>query len=207
MPSHENKNPGQMGPGMDPGMEPGMAPAGGDMGPTPEEIERLRAQEADLQMQELAMGAPPPEKPYNLKTISMFSDQLDKTLDALAGTDVEIPAWEPDENMVEKGNRWPEPLPPEVYAPAVALIEAIRFIDQEGKYENLMFDPDGLVSDSALKAAAGKLKMMEKDKQLAAELQNPPGEEAMAEGQEAPPMPEPADMPMSQDDEVLSANM
>jgi len=203
MPSHYNEAQGQMGPGMD----PGMAPPQGDMGPTPEEVERLRAQEADLQMQELAMGAPPPEKPYNLKTISMFADQLDKTLDALAGTDVEIPAWEPDENMVEKGNRWPEPLPPEVYAPAVALVEAIRFIDQEGKYENLMFDPDGLVSDSALKAAAGKLKMMEKDKQLAAELQNPPGEEAMAEGQEAPPMPEGEDMPMSADDEVLSENM
>ena len=207
MPSHYNEAQGQMGPGMDPGMGPGMAPPQGGMGPSPEEIEQLRAQEADLQMQELAMVAPPPEKPYTLKTISMFSDQLDKTLDALAGTDVEIPAWEPDESLVEKGNRWPEPLPPEVFAPAVALVEAIRFIDQEGKFEKFMFDPDGLTSDNALKAAAGKLKMMEKDKNLAQELQNPPGEEAMAEGAEPPPMPEGEDAPMSPDEELLAENM
>ena len=182
-------------------------PPGGDMGPSPEEMEQLRAQEADMQMQELAMGAPPPDKPYKIKTIKMFSDQMDKTLDSLAGTDVEIPAWEPNPEVVEKGDRWPEPLPPEVFAPVVALIEAIRFIDPEGNYEKYMFEPDGLVGDSELKAAAGKLKMMEKDKQLAQDLQAPPGEEAMAEGEEPPPMPEGEEEPMSPDDELLSENM
>jgi hypothetical protein len=177
------------------------------MGPSPQEIEQMRAQEAEMAMQELAMGAPPPEKPFQLKTIQMFSDQLDKTLDALAGTDVQIPTWNPDPNMVEKGDRWPEPLPPEVYAPAVALVEAIRFIDEDGNFEKFIFEPSELNSDTALKAAAGKLKMMEKDSNLAQELRNPPGEEAMAEGQEPPPMPEGEEGPMSEEDELLAQNM
>lgn len=187
--------------------EPGGAPQGGDMGPSPQEIEQLRAQEADLKMQELSVGAPPPEKPYSIKSIKMFSDQMDKTLDSLAGTDVEIPAWEPDKALVEKGDRWPEPLPPEVFAPAVALVEAIRFVDAEGNYEKYMFEPMELVTDAALKVAAGKLKMMEKDKQLAQDLQSPPGEEVMAEGAEPPPMPAGEDAPLSEDDELLSASM
>lgn len=191
----------------EPGGPPMNSPSGGDMGPSTQDVEQLRAQEADLKMQELAMGAPPPEKPYKLKTISMFSDQMDKTLDALAGTDVEIPAWEPNPDMVQKGDRWAEPLPAEVYAPAIALIEAIRFVDAEGNYEKYMFEPDGLVSDAALKAAAGKLKMMEKDKQLAQDLQTPPGEEVMAEGAEPPPMPAGEEEPMSPDEELLSENM
>ena len=185
----------------------GMEPPQGGMGPSPQELEQMRAQEADMAMQELAMGAPPPEKPFKLKTIQMFSDQLGKTLDALAGTDVQIPAWNPDPNMVEKGDRWPEPLPPEVYAPAVALVEAIRFIDEEGNFEKFIFEPSELNSDTALKAAAGKLKMMEKDNNLAQELRNPPGEEAMAEGQEPPPMPEGEEGPMSAEDELLAENM
>ena len=202
-PGYGNPAPPQQGPGGPP-MAP---PPGGDMGPSPQDIEQLRAQEADLKMQELAMGAPPPEKPYKIKTIQMFSDQMDKTLDKLAGTDVEIPAWEPAPEMVEKGNRWPEPLPAEVFAPAIALIEAIRFIDPDGSYEKYMFEPDQLVSDNALKAAAGKLKMMEKDKQLAQDLQAPPGEEVMAEGAEPPPMPAGEEEPMSQEEELLSENM
>ena len=203
MPSQYNESQGQMGPGM----EPGMAPPQGGTGPSPQELEQMRAQEADMAMQELAMGAPPPEKPFKIKTIEMFSTQLDKTLDALAGTDVEIPAWNPNPDMVEKGDRWPEPLPPEVYAPAVALVEAIRFIDQDGNFEKFMFEPSELVSDNALKAASGKLKMMEKDKNLAQELRNPPGEEQMAEGAEPPPMPEGEEGPMSEEDELLADNM
>jgi len=109
--------------------------------------------------------------------------------------------------VVEKGDRWPMPLPPEVYAPAVALLEAIRFVDEGGSYEKYMFETDGLTDDGSLKAAAGKLKMMEKDKQLAQELQNPPGEEVMAEGEEPPPMPEGEEAEMSPDEELLSENM
>ena len=182
-------------------------PPGGDMGPSQQEVQQLRQQEAALKMQEMAMGAPEPSKPYTLKTIKMFADQMDKTLDKLAGTDVEIPAWDPDPGMVEKGDRWNMPLPPEVYAPVVALIEAVRFVDEGGNYEKYMFETDQLTDDGALKAAAGKLKMMEKDTQLAQELQNPPGEEAMAEGAEPPPMPEGEEGEMSPDEELLAENM
>ena len=182
-------------------------PPGGDMGPSQQEVQQLRQQEAELKMQEMAMGAPEPSKPYTLKTIKMFADQMDKTLDKLAGTDVEIPAWDPDPGMVEQGDRWNMPLPPEGYAPVVALIEAVRFVDEGGNYEKYMFETDQLTDDGALKAAAGKLKMMEKDTQLAQELQNPPGEEAMAEGAEPPPMPEGEEGEMSPDEELLAENM
>ena len=80
-------------------------------------------------------------------------------------------------------------------------------MDAEGNYEKYMFEPMELVTDASLKVAAGKLKMMEKDKQLAQDLQSPPGEEVMAEGAEPPPMPEGEPAPMSEDDELLSASM
>lgn len=166
----------------DPGAAPGAPPMppggpGGEMplppgGATPEDVMALQEEQSAAQMDALSATAPPPSKPYTVTTVKKFADELDKTIDTLAGTDIPIPEWQPDENIVDKG-KWPEPLPPEIYAPAMALAEAVRMVDVEGNFSEYIFEASGLVSDVELKAAAGKLKLMAKDKELAKLLQAP----------------------------------
>jgi hypothetical protein len=158
---------------------PPMPPGGpgGEMPPppggaTPEDVMALQEEQSIAQMDALSATAPPPSKPYTVTTVKKFADELDKTIDALAGTDIPIPEWQPDENIVD-GGKWPEPLPPEIYAPAMALAEAVRMVDAEGNFSEYIFEASGLVSDVELKAAAGKMKLMAKDKELAKLLQAP----------------------------------
>jgi len=185
----------------------GGPPAGMPGEPGVADLEAAEQQEAMAKMEAIAATAPQPKKPYTIKTIQMFAEQVDAAIDALAGTDIPLPSWEPDPAMVEKGDRWGEPLPLEVYAPAVALVEAVRMVSEEGevKFDKFIFEPTELWSDTELKVAAGKMKSMQKDKALAKALQGPMG------GEEAPPAPEEAELPpageMSEEDQALMGAM
>ena len=189
-------------PPMPPG-GPGMAPPGPPMDPGaagPEDLAAAEQQEAMAKMEAIAATAPQPKKPYSVKSIQTFAGEVDSAIDALAGTDIPLPEWSPEAG----GDKGDQPLPLEVYAPAVALVEAVRALGDK-KFDKHLFEPTELFSDSELKAASGKVRSMSKDKGLMSALQAPMGgaeEEAPEEGGELPPPDQ-----MSPEDETLMGAM
>jgi len=182
---------------------PGAAPGGAPV----DDLAAAEQQEAMAKMEAIAATAPVPSKPYSIKAIQTFAGEVDAAIDFLAGVDIPLPAWEPDQAMVEKGGKWMEPLPLEVYAPAVALVEAVKMVSGEagGKFDKHVFEPTELDSDAALKAASGKARSMTKDKALMKALQAPvegeEGGEAPAEEAELPA----AEEMSSEDKELMEA--
>ena len=198
-------------PGYDPNMPmpPGagqMPPPGGEV--TPEMVSEAGQEVGQAQMDQVGAFAPPPTKPYSIKIVKSFASELDKTIDFLAGEDLPLPEWQPNQEMVGKGDKWDAPLPPEVFAPAAALSEAVRMIDVDGKFASQNFDATELVDDSTIRSATAKLKLMAKNQELANLLQGPVG---MAEGEEGgAPMPPGGEEELPMDDEeadLLMENM
>lgn len=197
--------PGDEEMGMPPGADP-MSATPGEV--TPEMVSEAGQEVGQAQMDQVGAFAPPPTKPYSIKIVKSFASELDKTIDFLAGEDLPLPEWSPSPDSVAKGDKWDQPLPPEIFAPAAALSEAVRMIDTEGKFADQNFNAAELVDDSSVRSATAKLKLMAKNQELANLLQQPVGGGG-PEGSEVPMnQAEPADMAMDDEEaDLLMENM
>jgi len=115
-----------------------------------------------------------PEKPYSMNAVKTLLKELNKALDSFSGQD--LPDIEIDFNT--KGAKLEGPLPAELFATLMAIVETLRllggeFVDKHG------FDPQSLLTDADLRKATASLKKMAKDKKLVEAMQAPmPGEAA-----------------------------
>ena len=186
----------------EPGAPPaGAPPAGGPPAGDVEQMDRMMDDEAAARAEAIASAAPQPKKPFSFQAIKSLIDEFNKAVDALGGGDLPDVAWEEPEG--EK--RWDMPLPPEIFVPLVALFEALKMIGDGSMFEKYGLDPEELVDDTALRKAAGQLKRMAKDKDLAEMMQQPIGgpEGQEMPGEEMPPPPG----GMEGDDATLAAEM
>jgi len=189
------------GPGAPPPGGPGAPPPGAE--PTPEELAALEAENASMRGDIMAEAAPQPEKPYSVKAIDTLIGDFNDTLEALAGTELPDVEWQTPEGA---GAKWPNPLPPEIFVPLVALTEALKVVGDGSFYEKHGFEPMELTSDAELRKASASMRKMAKDSDLAEAMQAPMG----AAGPGAPPESEEMPPPpggFEEEDELLAQNL
>lgn len=147
----------------------------------------------------IASSAPKPKKPYTAVAVNSLIDQFNETIDELGGQD--LPNVEVD---LGGQDRWPEPLPAQIFVPLMALFQAVEQVENgkfAGKYTMSM---EELVDDTGLRMAAGELKRMARDAALAKAMQAPVGGPAPAPAKKGPP---PAPGAMSEEDMAMMENM
>ena len=183
----------------EPGAAPGAPPPGADMGPGPGDVMDAEADEAAARQGMLAAAAPKPTKPFAVKAVQNLISQFNDTLDALGGGDLPDVAWEPPPDA---GAKWNEPLPPEIFAPLLALSEALKMVE-DGKFDKKYgYAPTEIVDDTQVRKVTAQLKRMAKDKGLAEAMQAP------VEGPEEAPSPVPPPPgEMSPEDQALMNGM
>ena len=177
--------------------EGGMMPPEG-VPPSPEELAQLEEQEAMLEQDLMSQAAPAPDKPFSVKAIQTLLSEFNTTLEAFAGDDMPDLEWA----GVEGGDKWDQPLPPEVFAPLVALNDSLKLVEDGKYFDKYGIDLEALTSDAELRKATAQLKKMAKDKKLVEAMQAPvsPGEETASE------MP-PAPGTFNEDEQMLASNM
>jgi len=157
-----------------------------------------------IRLEQIAASAPPPEKPFSVKTIETVVSEFNAAMSKLSGG--EIPEIEVDLSAAKNG-KWDAPLPPELFLPLVAISEALGMIGGGEYADKYGFDPFDVTTDTDLRKVAAQFKRMAKDKKLIADLQ----EGAEVEGEEMPEeegaemAPPPAEM--GEEDQVLAAGM
>ena len=179
-------------------MPPGAMPPGGPMPPEGMPPEGMAPEGMAPDLAQIAGQAPAPEKPFAVKALETLVKQFNDTIDKLSGGD--LPPVEVDFAGVE-GKKWPDPLPPQIFVPLVAINEALSVIE-DGKYHDKYgFDPMEITSDVEVRKATAQLKRMAGDKKLAEALMAPmEGGEEMAE---APPAPG----QFAEEDEMLAEGL
>ena len=189
---------GGMPPEEMPPAEPGMEPTA-----TPEGNMAAMEQERMAQMEAIAQAAPPPEKPYSTALLSTLADNLNAFVTNIDPSMAQI-------EFVPEGNKWDQPLPPELFVP---LVLVMAFVDSLGEdFSKYVMDPAEIVNDAALRKVNGLIDMMSKDQDLIdaviaggeapLEEEEPMEGEMPPEGMEGEPMAE-----MTEDDEALMATM
>jgi hypothetical protein len=156
-----------------------------------------RAVEAENMEVQAVVGVPPePEEPYTAKALSGVVGAINSVIDkfgggALPSVGFELPDGERHLNSS---------LPVEIYAPLVGIINAVSAVDAEGKFEDLLFDPETLVDNTSLTMAAGKLTQMTRNAELG-ELLTEPASAPTEEGETMAEEPE----PLSEEEEAVFA--
>ena len=172
--------PAGMAPG---GMPPeGMPPEG--MPPEGMPPEGMPPGDMASDLAQIAGQAPMPEKPFTIKALETLLKQFNETINKLSGGD--LPQVELDFSGTE-GNKWADPLPPQLFVPLVAINEALRVVEDGKYFDKYGFDPMEMTSDVEVRKATAQLKRMAKDKKLSDALMAP--EEGAEEMAEAPPSP------------------
>lgn len=172
---------------------------------SPDAVMEADAEMADAQRGMMGAAAPPPEKPFSVKAIKTLISQFNDTVEAFAGDELPDVEWEP----MEKGAKWDQPLPQEIYVPITALSDALGVIaggEFAEKYSD--FSPMEIVDDPTLRKATAKLRQMEKDKKLVAAMSEPLEQAAEAEpmsAEEGPVPPAPSEM--TEEDQALQESM
>ena len=128
------------------GGPPAAAPPSGDV----EQMDQMMSDDAAARAEAIASAAPMPKSPFSFQAIKSLIDEFNKTIDALGGEDLPEVEFEAPEG--EK--RWNQPLPPAIFVPVVALLEALKMIDDGGMFDKYGFDPEELVDDTSLRKAA-----------------------------------------------------
>jgi len=175
---------------------PGGAPAGPGPQMSDEELAQ-RAVEADQMETQAVVGVPPePTEPYTAKALGTVVSALNEVIDAFGGGALPSVGFE----LPEGERHLNSSLPVEIYAPLVGITNAVRAVDPEGQFEELMFDPESLVDNTSLTMAAGKLTQMTRDERLK-ELLTAPVEAPVPEGEAEMAEPE----PLSEEEEAVFA--
>ncbi len=156
-----------------------------------------RAVEADQMETQAVIGVPPePTEPYTAKALGTIVNALNEVIDAFGGGALPNVGFE----LPEGERHLNSSLPVEIYAPMVGVINAVKSVDAEGQFEDLLFDPESIVDNASLTMAAGKLVQMTRDESLK-ELLTAPAAEPTAEGEEMAAEPE----PLSEEEEAVFA--
>ena len=186
-----------VGPEADAGMPPeaGMPPAAG--APAPADLRALEEEEAMLEQDIMSQAAPAPEKPFSMDAIQTMLTEFNKTLDTFAGEDIPDLTWDAGEG----GGKWDQPLPPEVFAPLVALNESLKLVEGGEYFDKYGIELEALTSDAELRKATASIKKMGKDKKLVEAMQAPVG--PVEGGGGMPPAPGAFD----EEEQMLAANM
>ena len=178
---------------------PGEAPMpGGPAGPemSDEELAQ-RAVETDQMETQAVVGVPPePTEPYTAKALGTVVSALNEVIDAFGGGALPSVGFE----LPEGERHLNSSLPVEIYAPLVGIINAVRSVDQEGQFEEMLFEPESLVDNTSLTMAAGKLIQMTRNDALK-ELLTAPAAEPTPEGEAMAAEPE----PLSEEEEAVFA--
>ena len=198
--------PGPGGPGAPPPGRRSPPPGGPPQGAPPPggEAQELKGQEDTSKIEAIAAAAPRPTKPFSVARMKSMSQQLDKTVDAVAGGDIPVPEWTPPDGF--KGN-WAEPLPPEIYAPFFVVMEAVKAVSaqQGGAFDKHVFAAEEMLDDASLTQGIARLKSIAKDKKLKEALMQGLQAGGQAPGDEKPGPPRPkGPKEMSPEDEKLA---
>ena len=180
------------------GAMPGEAPAPAGPGPqmTDEEFAQ-RAVDAEQMETQAVIGVPPePTEPYTAKALGGIVGAINEVVDAFGGGTLPSVGFE----LPEGERHLSSALPVEIYAPLVGITSAVRAVDPEGRYEELLFDPETLVDNASLTMAAGKLTQMTREEGLKELLMAPSGAPLPEEEAE---MAEPE--PLSEEEEAVFA--
>ncbi len=171
-----------------------MGAGGGD------EMMAMQDEEAGARKGAIGAGAPVPTKPYTVTVVKGLITQFNETFDALGGADLPNVEWEPE----VRGAKWEAPLPSAIYAPLVALKEALAVIGGGQFASKYVIEPEKMVDDAEVRKVTGQLGKMEKDKELIKAMQEPLPQQQPAP-QPAGPGPVPSEF--GEDDDTLMGGM
>lgn len=146
-------------------------------------------------------AAPKPKSPLSVSAIKGLIGQFNETVDAFGGADLPNLEWTPPEGTKAK---WTEPLPDVIFAPLLALDQALGAVAGGEFEEKHGFEPSEIVDDRSLRGVTVKLKQMSKDKKLIEAMQAPLQAEAPME---APAQGAPLPSQMSEADKEMMQNM
>lgn len=175
--------------------QPPMNQAGAEMPPPPgaDPMAMGGPGDAQSQMEQMAAAAPAPEGDgFSVKIIKQVADELNEFAKEAMGEGTV-----PDIMFEEEGNKWPNPLPANIFVPMVAISELGKQM-AAGKHD---FDPMQIKNDGALRKAAAQIRKMRNDDDFMEQITAEP--EAEDEVAEAPPAPG----ELSGEDEELMAAM
>jgi hypothetical protein len=151
-------------------------------GPTREDVEATAGQAEQAQVDAIMAAAPQPSAPYQVGTINDVIDGI-LTLAKKSGVDLPI-EWEPPSGAKE----WPNPLPPEVWLPLVALADVAQ---QDPAFSKHAFEPSAITDDASLRKAGLQVDRMATDTKFVDALRPPqPGAPPPSANPEMPPTPQ-----------------
>lgn len=135
---------------------------------TPDEVMAADQEAAMQRFETIAATAPQPEKPFSVQAIQTLIKQFNETIETLSGGELPDVTWEP----AEKGPKWQQPLPKEIFVPLVALDDAVAMA-LGGPQPKYKIDPVSILQDAGLRKATAQLVLMQKDKKLIQAIQQP----------------------------------
>lgn len=167
----------------------GALPPGPGAEATDQELIDLANAVDDTKADVMAKAAPEPTTPYKVKTLRYLADVLGRLAKAIPGAPAVT--WKQEEGRPD----WPMPLPPDLWLPFLALSEAAKALNGDGRFDDYLYDPFTATDDASLRAAVSTLDMALKDPDFVQALKDGPAgretdEEAAAA---APPPPEMGD--------------
>ena len=186
-----------------PPAEPGMEPPAA--GATPEGNMEAMEQERMAQMEAIAQAAPQPEKPYSTALLSKLADSLNAFVTNIDPNMAQI-------EFAPEGNKWDQPMPPEIFVPLVLVMAFVDSISGQNEgFAKYVMDPAEIVNDAAVRKATSLVQMMAKDQELIDAInsveEGAPEEEEPMEGELPPEGMEGEPTEMTEDDEALMATM
>jgi hypothetical protein len=172
----------------------------------PGAVEAADAGMAEEKRAMMASTAPPPTKPFSVKAIQTLIKSFNETVETFSGGELPDLIWEAPEGT---GDKWNSPLPPEIYAPLVAMREAVDIVGGGEFSDDYAFQPTEIEDDMSLRKATADLMKMKKDKKLIAAMRAPLEEAAgeEMEMEEAPKGRAPMPSEMGEKDKALMDNM
>tara|TARA_Y100000114_G_scaffold83533_1_gene77109 strand:+ start:6245 stop:7006 length:762 start_codon:yes stop_codon:yes gene_type:complete len=185
--------------------EKGPGHEGGDMAEQPPAEGMDATAQMESELDQLAKSAPPPDKPYSVKSLETLTKQINDTMSKISAEP--LPQITLDSSAAQNG-KIDAPIPADVFLALVAIAQLIAMVSGGDFVGKFGFDPFGIANDTDLRKVTAQLKMMAKDKKFiegVAAIQQGP-EMAGDEGpQEADMSPAPTEM--NEDDDMLRAGM
>ena len=160
---------------------PPMPPGGADMPPPPgaDQAPMAGPDAAQDQMEAMASQAPAPEgEGFSVKVIKQAAEELNQFAEEAMGEGTV-----PEIMFDAEGSKWPNPLPPNIFVPMLAISE---LASQMGADKH-KFDPLEIKNDGALRKAGAQIRKMRNDSDFMEQITAEP--DAEAEMEEAPPAP------------------
>jgi hypothetical protein len=154
----------------------------------------------------LAASAPRPTKPFSVSSIQQLIKQFNSTVESFSGGELPDVEWMPPEREA----KWNAPLPVEIYAPLVAMRQAVDIVGDGEFSGGYKFQPTDITDDMGIRKTSAELAKMSKDKKLIAAMRAPlqqAAEEAGSGEMEGAKSRAPSASSMRDEDKALMNNM